>query len=809
MREAIAPAPNERIGMGITAMFHTECHSSNRLISPLGLIIVLAVFLSGCTRSASDLVSQGEEYLAKRKFHDAMMQFRAAAELDDDLAAAHWGMARAYEHLGKYTEAMDELKKTVQLDNSNLEAKVRLGNYQLMVQPPMISETEALRDEVLAVDPNFVEGHLLSAAIMAAEGIPVEQILVWVEHAINLDPKRIETYISLQRLYMSRNNAAEAENAIRRGLAARPDSVKGWTEYGRMLMYAGRDSEAEEKFRKAIALNEGDIEAREALAEFYVVSRQLDKAEATHRELVAIQGGSPESRLVLADFLSETGRKDEAVSELNSILEESPNYALARYRLVEIALDLGDTARADQHLEALLRVNDQDVEALLLRSRRWLANNRFEDAINDLEKVLRRYPSKREALFMMAQARLGIGQTEQARTLILDLERYHPAFIRVGLLKIQSALVLGDMQLAIKAASDLIDKAGSTPPSSSNPPRELNELRLRAMTSRGLAFLEIGKTAEARADLEKVLNENPRSVSALVNMAKFHDAVSESSRAIELYERAASLDPQSFDALNGVVSASIRLGRTAYAHEKVSAAMDRNIGKADVLAALHLLRSGIYVAEKKAADAESELQRSIELDADYLPAYTAYAALLAEQGRLDEAAAQYQTIVAKRPSSQMYTLLGMLEDGRGRKAEAESAYRKALDLERENPIAANNLAWLLAETNGNLDEALNLATLAVSKSPNTAGFYDTLGWIYLKKGLSRPAAEQFRKAVAMDEQSRKNLGANPSYRIRLGMALAKNGDKAAARREIELSLRSVGELNNAEAAEAKRILASL
>lgn len=769
----------------------------------------MAVFAAGCGRSATDMVSQGEEYLAKRKFHDAMMQFRAAAELDDNLAAAHWGMARAYEQLGKYTEAMDELKKAVQLDNSNLEAKVRLGNYQLMVQPPMISETEALRDEVLAVDPNFVEGHLLSAAIMAAEGIPVEQILVWVEHAINLDPKRIESYISLQRLYMSRDNAAEAENAIRRGLAARPDSVKGWTEYGRMLMYAGRDAEAEEKFKKAISIDGSDIEAREALAEFYVVSRQLDKAEATHRELVAIQGGSPESRLVLAGFLAEVGRRDEAVSELSSILEDSPNYALARYRLIEIALDLGDTARADHHLDELLRVNDQDAEALLLRARRWLANNRYEEAIGDLEAVLRRYPSKRDALYLMAQARLGIGQTEQAKTLILDLERYHPAFIRAGLLKIQSAMVTGDMQMATKAASDLIEKAGSTAPSSTNPPRELNELRLRAMTSRGLAFLEMGRMAEARADLEAVLNENPRSVSALVNMAKYHDALSESARSLELYERAASVDPQSFDALNGVVSASTRLGRTAYAHEKVLAAIDSNIGKADVLAALHFLRSGIFAAEKKIADAEAELQRSIELDVDYLPAYTAYAALLAEQGRLDEAAAQYQAIVAKRPSSQMYTLLGMLEDGRGRKAEAESAYRKALDLERENPIAANNLAWLLAETNGNLDEALNLATLAVSKNPNAAGFYDTLGWIYLKKGLSLPAAEQFRKAVAIDERSRKNIGANPSYRIRLGMALAKNGDKAAARREIELSLRSAKGLSNAETAEAKSILASL
>ena len=60
-------------------------------------------------------------------------------------------------------------------------------------------------------------------------------------------------------------------------------------------------------------------------------------------------------------------------------------------------------------------------------------------------------------------------------------------------------------------------------------------------------------------------------------------------------------------------------------------------------------------------------------------------------------------------------------------------YRKALEIAPETPIAANNLAWLIAENQGNLDEALQLATGAVSKNQTVAGFYDTLGWVYLKK----------------------------------------------------------------------------
>ena len=64
--------------------------------------------------------------------------------------------------------------------------------------------------------------------------------------------------------------------------------------------------------------------------------------------------------------------------------------------------------------------------------------------------------------------------------------------------------------------------------------------------------------------------------------------------------------------------------------------------------------------------------------------------------------------------------------------------------------------------------------MAVTKSPQSAQFYDTLGWVYLKKGLNSPAVEQMKKAVAMDDASAKANGLQPNaaYRTRLGMAMA-------------------------------------
>ncbi len=54
----------------------------------------------------------------------------------------------------------------------------------------------------------------------------------------------------------------------------------------------------------------------------------------------------------------------------------------------------------------------------------------------------------------------------------------------------------------------------------------------------------------------------------------------------------------------------------------------------------------------------------------------------------------------------------------------------------------------MAETGGNLDEALTLATRAKQKLPSLAEVSDTIGWIYLKKNLYNNAVEIFKDLVA-------------------------------------------------------------
>lgn len=749
--------------------------------------------------------------MQKRRFEEAVMEFRTAADIDKTSAKAHWGLARAYENLNQFYESIDALRQTAELDGNNLEAKTKLGNYLLLTNPPQTSETEKILEDIFARNPNFIEGYVLKASLLAAEKKPEKEILDVLEQAVALDPNRTETYLSMARFFIKNGKSSEAEKAINKGIAANPNNVAGYLEYARFLDFTNRAVEAETQFKKALEVEPKNIEAGQAIAEFYLAQNQPDKAEQAYKNLVAIQANSPEAKMDLANFYARIGRGDDAIKIFSEILAEKPEYVRARYRLGEIYLDRRETAKVSEQVAELLKINDKDDEALMLRARVQIQENRAEEAVKDLEEILKKKPSQKNALFYMAQARLALGQTDQALAFIGDLEKYHPTFLKTKLLKIQANFASGEAENALRNANELLEAVKNAYPNAENDQSSLEDLRIRALSARGLAYLQLGKLTEARADLQAVQNFSPNSAAAIVNLAKVSVAENKFAEASNWYEKALAADGKNFDALTGLVNAFSSQKQFPEAHRKIDRAIEQNANQADVLPALHYLKSNVFTAEKNQSAAEEELKKAMAIDENYLPAFSAYAALLASRNQIGAAVEEYKKVVVKKPSASVFTLIGILEDARANASEAEKNYRRALEIEPQTPIAANNLAWLITASGGNLDEALQLAQTTVDRNQNVAGYRDTLGWVYQKKGLYAPAVEQLKKAVALDEQEAKqsNSAVNSAYRLRLGIALASAGDKFSAKREVENSLQNGRNLSERDAQEARNLLANL
>src|SRR5215208_417065 len=113
-----------------------ECPRARRLRVPLAVLLAcLVAFAASCSnpeKAKAEHLARGEAFLKERRWQEASLEFRNAIQIDDNLAAAHWGLAQAYEQLGRGSEYIEELQRTSKLDAANVPARLRLANAYLL-----------------------------------------------------------------------------------------------------------------------------------------------------------------------------------------------------------------------------------------------------------------------------------------------------------------------------------------------------------------------------------------------------------------------------------------------------------------------------------------------------------------------------------------------------------------------------------------------------------------------------------------------------------------------------------------------------
>ena len=795
----------------------SECRRNLYFPTLLGILFAALLSLSGCTnpeKAKADHLNKGEAFLKDRKFQEASLEFRNAIQIDENFAAAHWGLARAYEGLLRFPEMHEELRKTIALDASNLEARNKLGKYYMLGgrgTPEAISEAERLAKDVLQKDPNNIEGHILMGSVLFAQN-EKEKAFEALNHAIQLDPNRVESYLSLARFYVVTKDTTKAEELFRKALQVNNNSSLAHTEFGKFLIQNNRSEEGEGELTKAVEVDPTDRAARFVLASYYYVSRQLDKAEESYKVLAELDKDKPQGPVVLADFYSSINRLDEAIKIYQDVLAKSPDFMQGRYRLGEIYLMRGDTQNATAQIDEALKKDSKDRQALLLRARLRSIGGQPEGlkaAIEDLNEVLHQDPNSRPGLYFIAQAHFSLGMVDQARNDATSLERAYPDYLPAKLMQLQINLAAGDAKTAIVQATDLIDRLNKTAPDGDNSPQLIAELTEKTYLARGTANLRVGNNVAARQDLEAARQAAPNDPDVYNSLAALSFSEKKRDEAIGFFEAALKIDNTNFNALNGLTNLYAQNQEMDKAHARIDQVLSSNPNKAP----LHYLKAQVYGNQRNSQGAEAELRKTLELDPNYIAAYSALGALFINSRQEERAIAEYKKILELRPdNATAYTLIGMLEDARKNYDVAIDNYRKALERDQNAAIAANNLAWLIAAQGiGNIDEAVRLAQGVVQKNPNVAGFIDTLGWVYYKKGLHSAAVEQLQKAVKVDEAaaSAQNVSPSATYHFHLGMALKAKGDNEAARRELDAALKLGEKTPFPDADEARKVLPTL
>ncbi|TKJ39801.1 hypothetical protein CEE37_11025 [candidate division LCP-89 bacterium B3_LCP] len=122
-----------------------------------------------------------------------------------------------------------------------------------------------------------------------------------------------------------------------------------------------------------------------------------------------------------------------------------------------------------------------------------------------------------------------------------------------------------------------------------------------------------------------------------------------------------------------------------------------------------------------------------------------------------------------------YVTLGIIYEERGDLDRAIEVYEQALIIEPDDALLLNNFAYLLAEKDLRLQEALEYSQKALEADPENSSYLDTIGWIYYRLEDFTEAKDYIQHAHELDAE-------NPVILEHLGDIYNAMGEKRLARK---------------------------
>lgn len=385
--------------------------------------------------------------------------------------------------------------------------------------------------------------------------------------------------------------------------------------------------------------------------------------------------------------------------------------------------------------------------------------------------------SKPNPLFEQALSLLKKGDLKGADALFAKLLAADPEFPQALLGRAQIAIDqqrIGDANRAVEA---VVAKQPALP---------------EAHNMRGVVLLAQNRPLEARQAFEKAISLRPTYVTPHVYVAAIKRSTNDLEGAAADYKGLTAMAPRLATGYLGQTEALFMMRRDAEAFavfDKWRAADPNNPLPCRVLA-------NVYLGRGQLAEAKKELDAAVKAFPNDSPLRVLLGDAYLAGGDPKAALQSYQKATALDPASSDAALkVGTTHAQLGDLESAKTSFRSVLQREPQNAAAANNLAWLLAESGRDLDEALRLAGLATMQNPEYVDAQDTLGWVRYRRS-------EYGLAVTVLERAKKLAPKRADIAAHLGLAYAKAGKADLAIPELRRALEhpeQVGELSQVKA----------
>lgn len=749
-------------------------HKNTKRVLP---VLLTAILLASCSPKLSDtaLLESGKQFLAKKDYSRAVLQFRSAVRANPKNVDAQYQLALAESGRGDQIAAYRALTKTLSLNPQHTDAHLKLAALLVTSSLAMhLEEAQEHAQVVLDASP----GHLGALDTMAIADLRLgkrAEAVELLDQANKQAPEHLQTAALLASTRLGQRDPAGAEQILKRAVE-QSETLHGHVVLGSFYFLTGKNQDAERQFRKVLDKDPNNVLALVGLSAMVDSVGRKDEAEQMYHRL-ANQPKSSYQHLY-GSYLFRRGKKTESVKEFERLAQLNSKDVDARTRLVAAYIATNRLADAHKILMAALAKNSKEPRALMQKSELSMIAGAYEDARQDLSTVLHYTPESAVAHFLLAGVYRAERNPLRQRHELTETLRLDPRFFTARAALNQIYIAAGDTRSAV-------DLMNGTPVEQKDSLGYIENRNWAALAAGDLKGLQSGITE----GLAKAQTRNLMMQDALLKLQQGKVAAAQA-RLTEILKKY----PEDRGTVSILVGSYAGQKKLPEAIAKVQALLSERPNSVMLRYQLGVL----LATNDQPKDARTVFAATTAASPQFAPAKLALAMLDRNAGQSDAARKELEPLLSSGAAVPARMQLGFIEAKSGNYANAIEHFRKVIEAEPKNVVALNNLAYLLANHASRSEEALKYAQTAKELAPNDVNVAGTIGWVFYQRGLYVRAVQQLQEAV-----NREGRGTNDGTAVRqyhLAMAYMKIGDDAQAAKTLSAALKLNPNLPEAEAA---------
>ncbi len=777
-------------------------------------LALAAITLVSCNRDPNYLkqkyLESGNKYFTAGRYNEASIYYRKAINADRKFGEGYYKLALTSLKQNAVQGAVQALRRAVELLKPGTpesdDSMLKLGEIMIVASQAdpvkstqIIKEAQSMADGLVQRNPNSWEGHKLYGDLALfdtglkyrnGEMVPAKKALsdavAEYRKALASKPGDYVISMALGRTLMMSGEVPEAENIFKTLTEKEKSNLNAYFELYRIYLQQKRIPEAENLLKTAVRNNPKDSAVRLELARFYYGTNRREELIALLNQMKGDLKQFPDAYLQSGDFFVRVNQIDDAIKQYEEgVQKDSARRNTYLKHEIEAYVRQNKLDLAIAKNNEILKNDPKDPDARGLRATFALDKGDVNQAFGELQAVVTARPNNPVARFNLGRAHFARQEFDEARQEFEKAIELSPNYSPARLALTQVALQRGDNNAAVHNADEIL-KAN---------PQSVQGLVLKAS-----ALEREQKFDEARALLTPVLEKNPKQVDILIELGVLDLNQKKNKEAIALFQRAWEAAPNNIRGLLGESRAYLLDGQAAKSVELIKTESEKYPDRPDLVRELGN-------AQLSAGDFDTAIasyQRLMPLLKDPRVQSDAWIRIAQAYRYKGDTIHSIDALERSRkgvPDNAVnLTNLAILYEGIGKKDIAKKYYESALKIDPNSAFALNNLAFLIAETNGDLDVALTYAQRAKQRLPNYSEITDTLGLIYIKKNLTDSAIDTFKGLVVQAPQ-------NPVFHYHYAMALNQKGDRESAKKECVAAL--ADRPNKAQETDIRQLMSKL